>query len=246
MFERQVEIATQDGRMNTFVCHPERGGSHPAIIFLMDAPGIREELRDMACRLGTVGYYVMLPNLYYRSNVEELGSVVGEANLATRQRALELMTTINIPMVMQDIDALVEFAARDAAASTGPMGCVGYCMSGPYAISAAARYPERVRAAASIYGVALVTDRQDSPHLAAKRTDARLYFGCAESDHYAPLEMTDRLRAGLAAHGGNAEVEIYPGAQHGFAFPSRPAFDKPSAERHWERLFALFGEELRS
>ena len=127
----------------------------------------------MACRLGTVGYYVMLPNLYYRSNVEELGSVAGEANLATRQRALELMTTINIPMVMQDIDALVEFAARDAAASTGLMGCVGYCMSGPYAISAAARYPERVRAAASIYGVALVTDREDSPHLAAKRTDAR-------------------------------------------------------------------------
>ncbi len=67
----------------------------------MDAPGIREELRDMARRLGTVGYYVMLPNLYYRSGVEELGSVVGEANIATRQKALQLMTTINIPMVMQ-------------------------------------------------------------------------------------------------------------------------------------------------
>lgn len=245
MFERQIQIATRDGRMNTFVCHPERGSAHPAIIFLMDAPGMREELRDMARRLGTVGYYVLLPNLYYRSNVEELGSVVGEANIATRQRALQLMTTINIPMVMRDIDALVEFAAGDAAASTGPMGCVGYCMSGPYAISAAARHAERIRATASMYGVALVTDRADSPHLAAQRTDARLYFGCAEKDHYAPLETVERLRTELAAHGGNAEVEIYPGAQHGFAFPSRPSYDKTSAERHWERLFALFGEELR-
>jgi carboxymethylenebutenolidase len=244
MIEQQIEIGTQDGRMNTFICHPERLGPHPAIIFLMDAPGIREELRDMARRLGTVGYYVMLPNLYYRSGVEELGSVVGEANVATRQKALQLMTKINISLVMQDVDALVAFAATDEAAAKGAMGCVGYCMSGQYAMNAAVRHKDRVRAAASIYGVALVTDKPDSPHLAPQRTDARLYFGCAENDHYAPREMIDQLQAHLEANGGNAEVEIYPGTQHGFAFASRPVYDKPAAERHWERLFALFGGAL--
>jgi carboxymethylenebutenolidase len=245
MIERQVEIVTPDGRMNTFICHPERLSPHPALLFFMDAPGIREELRDMARRLGTVGYYVMLPNLYYRSKVEELGSVVGEANITTRQRALQLMTTINIPMVMQDVDALVAFAAQDEAASSGPMGSVGYCMSGQYAINAAVRHPDRIRAAASMYGVALVSDRPDSPHLAAQRTDARLYFGCAENDPYAPREMIDVLRAELAARDGNAEVEMYPGTAHGFAFPSRPVYDKPAAERHWERLFSLFGAALK-
>jgi carboxymethylenebutenolidase len=245
MIERQIEIATRDGRMNTFVCHPERDPPHPAIIFFMDAPGIREELRDMARRLGTVGYYVMLPNLYYRSNVEELGAVVGEANVATRQKALQLMATINIPMVMQDVDALLAFAAEDKAASRGPMGCVGYCMSGQYAINAAARHKERIRAAASIYGVELVSDKPGSPHLALQRTDARLYFGCAENDSYAPLPMIEQLRAEIDAKGANAEVEIYPGTAHGFAFPSRPVYDKPAAERHWERLFALFGAALK-
>ena len=245
MLERQVEIVTPDGRMNTFICHPERLAPHPVLLFLMDAPGIREELRDMARRLGTVGYYVMLPNLYYRSHVEELGSVVGEANVATRQKALQLMTTINIPMVMQDVDALLAFASRDQAAANGPMGCVGYCMSGQYAVNAAVRHRDRIRAAASIYGVALVSDKPDSPHLAPQRTDARLYFGCAENDPYAPREMIDRLRTEIAAKGGNAEVEIYPGAGHGFAFPSRPAYDKAAAERHWERLFTLFGDALK-
>jgi carboxymethylenebutenolidase len=120
MIERQVELRTQDGRMNTFICHPERLSPHPAVIFLMDAPGIREELRDMARRLATVGYYVLLPNLYYRSDVEELGPFVGEAHIATRQKAMQLMGTINIPMVMQDIDALVGFAATDSAASASP------------------------------------------------------------------------------------------------------------------------------
>ena len=53
--------------METFICHPERGGPYPAVFFLMDAHGIREELQDMARRLATVGYYVLLPNLYYRA-----------------------------------------------------------------------------------------------------------------------------------------------------------------------------------
>ena len=244
MIERQIEIQTKDGPMNTFICHPERLGPHPAVIFLMDAPGIREELRDMARRLGTVGYYVMLPNLYYRSGVEELGPFVGEAHAATRQKLMQLMGTINIPMVMQDIDALAAFAAEDRAASSGAMGCVGYCMSGRYAVNAAVRHPDRIRAAASIYGVALVTDKPDSPHLAPQYTNARLYFGCAETDQHAPREMIDALRAELLAKRANAEVEIYPGTQHGFAFPQRPAYNKPAAERHWERLFALFADAL--
>ena len=68
-------------------------------------------------------------------------------------------------------------------------------------MNAAVRHPERIRAAASIYGVALVSDKPDSPHLAPQRTDARLYFGCAENDLYAPPEMIDRLRAEIAAKG---------------------------------------------
>jgi carboxymethylenebutenolidase len=244
MIERQIEIQTKDGQMSTFICHPERPGPPPAVIFLMDAPGIREELRDMARRLGTVGYYVMLPNLYYRSGVEELGPFVGEAHAATREKLMQLMGTINIPMVMQDIDALVAFAAEDRAASSGAMGCVGYCMSGQYAVNAAVRHPDRIRAAASIYGVRLVTDKPDSPHLAPQHTNARLYFGCAETDQHAPREMIDALRTELEANRANAEVEIYPGTQHGFAFPQRPVYNKPAAERHWERLFALFHDTL--
>ena len=66
MIESIQDIATRDGAMETFICHPDRG-AHPPVLFLMDAPGIRAELYDMARRLATVGYYVMLPNLYYRA-----------------------------------------------------------------------------------------------------------------------------------------------------------------------------------
>lgn len=44
--------------------------------------------------------------------------------------------------------------------------------------------------------------------------------------------------------GAKAEVEIYPGTHHGFAFPKRPAYDRDAAERHWERLLALYRRNL--
>ncbi|WP_068875789.1 MULTISPECIES: dienelactone hydrolase family protein [unclassified Phenylobacterium] len=244
MLEQTVDIATKDGKTTTFIAHPERGGPHPIVLFYMDAPAIREELRDMARRIATAGYYVMLPNLYYRRGVLELASLPPLPEAEARARMFELMGSINIPLVMADTDALLDFADRDPAASPGPAAAIGYCMSGQYAINAAARHPERIACAASLYGVQLVTDKPDSPHLAAQKTKAELYFACAEHDTYAPLEMVEALDASLKSAGANAEVEIYPGVHHGFAFPQRPVYDKGAAERHWERLFALFRRNL--
>ena len=162
-----------------------------------------------------------------------------------RARMFDLMGSITIPLIMDDGDALLDFADRDPAASKGKIATLGYCMSGQYAINFAARYPDRVGAAASIYGVQLVTDQADSPHLAAQKAKGELYFACAEHDPYAPLEMVEALDQTVKSRNLNAEVELYPGAHHGFAFPQRAAaFDKPSAERHWERLFALWKRRL--
>jgi carboxymethylenebutenolidase len=114
-------------------------------------------------------------------------------------------------------------------------------MSGQYAVSAATHFPA-VKAAASIYGTRLATDQPDSPHLAGQKTKAELYFGCAETDVYAPPEIIEKIKQGMK--GANAEVEIYPDTHHGFAFPKRPVYHRDAAERHWERLLALYRRNL--
>jgi carboxymethylenebutenolidase len=174
----------------------------------------------------------------------ELGHLPPLPEAEARQRMFDLMGSLTIPLVMSDGDALLEFADRDPAAGNGKIATLGYCMSGQYAINFAARYPDRVAAAASIYGVQLVTDQADSPHLAAQKTKAELYFACAETDRWAPLEMVEALDQSLKGAKVNAEVELFPGVEHGFAFPQRAAYDKPAAERHWERLFALWKRRL--
>ena len=239
MIDRDIDISTKDGAMNTFVTHPEEGGPHPVLLFLMDAPGKREELHDMARRLGSAGYYVMLPNLYYR-RLRKF-----EMAPSSRDEMFEHMHSLTNAIICEDIQVLMEFAASQQAARGGKIGCVGYCMSGSFAFAAAAAFPDRIGAAASIHGVRLFVDAEDSPHLSAGKIKGEMYFGCAEADVYAPRQMIEDLENYLADTGINYRIEMYPGTEHGFVFPSRQGkYHKASAERHWERLLAMYGRCL--
>ena len=245
MIEQTVDIPTADGAMPSFICHPERGAPHPPVLMLMDAPGIRAELRDMARRLATVGYYVVLPDLYYRAGGgTAFGPTVLDAGSAEHTRMRAIRTKMTIPPVMRDVTAMLAFLDQQDAAKPGPVGVHGYCMSGPYALAAAARFPGRVAAAASFYGTWLVSDAEESPHLTLGQGSAELYIGCAEHDDLAPLPMVAELRALFDRSGAAGELEVYPGVHHGFAFPQRWCFDAAAAERHWERLIALYRRRL--
>ena len=163
MQEKDVVINTADGAMPAFVTHPDEGGPFPVIFFYMDAPGIREELRDMARRLGTVGYYVVLPNLYYREGSPV--DIMVDRSEETMERMFGLMRTLSNRKIVSDTEGMLSFVAGESAAKDGAVGVVGYCMSGPFVTSVAAAFPDEIASAASIYGAALVTEHSDSPHL---------------------------------------------------------------------------------
>jgi carboxymethylenebutenolidase len=241
MLEKEIDIQTKDGSVNTFIAHPEEGGSYPIILFLMDAPGKREELHDMARRLATVGYYVMLPNLYYRTARE----FVVDGTPESREIMFGHMNSLTNKLVVEDCSSLLDFASGEDAAGEGPVGCTGYCMSGPFAFAVAAKLADRVKASASFHGVRLCIDTEDSPHLNADKIQGEMYIGCAETDEWAPAEMIDELDEHLKASGTNYRIEWYPGTEHGFVFPLREGkYHKPSSERHYERLFAMFKRNL--
>ena len=249
MHEYEAEIATTEGAMDTFVCHPDEGGPFPTVVMYMDAPAIREELRDMARRIATVGYHVLLPNLYYRTGREggygfDLSRIRDGDDESAKMIAV--MNTLTNARIVADTEALLDFVRGAEAAAGGPMGCVGYCMSGQFVVSVAAAYPDAFAAIASYYGVGLITEADDSPHLAAERIAGELYLAFASEDSYVPQSIVDALPATLSAAGVAHRVEIYPDTEHGFAFPERDAYNKPAAERHWERMFALFDRRLRA
>ena len=100
-----------------------------------------------------------------------------------------------------------------------------------------------MKAAVSIYGTHLATDQADSPHLAASKTKAELYFACAGTWISGALqEIIEKVAVGMK--GSNNEVEVYPAPITALLFPKRPVYHRDAAERHWERLLALYRRNL--
>ncbi len=240
MIEREIDLSTADGVMKTFVRHPEHGGPAPVVLYLMDAPSIRGSLHDMSMRLASAGYYVMMPFLFYRgSEFREFGSSDEEMH-----RRMELMFTVNPTNIIGDAEAMLDFAAGDPAASDGAVGAVGFCMSGGLAVSLARAMPERMAAVASIHGAWMVRDGTDSPHLGLDNVRAEIYLGWCDNDATAPPETMRVFRESLDTAEVDYTLDWITNAEHGYAPPGGPRYNRDASELHWERVHSLLRRRL--
>ena len=154
--------------------------------------------------------------------------------------------TLNATTTRTDTAALLAYVDALPAADASRIGAVGYCMSGPFVMWAAAAFPDRLRCIAAIHGANMATAAPDSPHRIAAQVGCESYFACAEIDKWAPPADIAALQAALQAAGTPHRIEWYPKVEHGFVFPLRAGiYSQPAAERHYERLFSLFDRRLR-
>jgi carboxymethylenebutenolidase len=243
MIEEYVDISSRNGPIPSFAVCPDGPGRYPAIIIYMDAPGIREELRNIARRIAKHGYFCLLPDMYYR-----LGSLRFDmARRAEGMRAamFAAMNSLTNALVMDDTAAWIGFLDAQEKVQPGPMGCIGYCMSGRYVTTAAARFPDRFAASASLYGVGIVTDEADTPHKLVGQIKGEMYYGFAEHDETVPANVIPTLKDALATAKTRHEVQVFAGSKHGYQFPEREAYHVHAAEESWAKIFAMWERNLK-
>jgi carboxymethylenebutenolidase len=251
--ETNVTVKTPDGMCDAAFIHPTTG-SYPGVLIWPDAFGLRPVMRDIGKRIAAEGYSVLVPNPFYRlakAPVFADPSSFNFQNPADMAKLQPLMGSVNAPGAAEK-DAVAYIAFLDAQSQVNKakkIGTQGYCMGGPLVVKTAAALPNRVGAGASFHGGGLVTDGPDSPHLLAPKIKARMYFGIASNDDMRQPDAKDKLKAAFAAAKVPAEIEVYPGAQHGWCVPDMPAgngpiYSKPDAERAWGKLVALYKTAL--
>ena len=241
MPEFHVDVATADGAMECFAVHPEGSGPFPAVIFYMDVPGIREELRDMCRRIAGEGYFALLPDMYYRDGKVRFDLSKGEEEL---QRMFAQGQKLTIEGIMDDTKGMLDYLDANPLVE-GPVGCIGHCMSGQYVVAAAGTFPEHIGAVASLYGVRIVTDQPNSPHRLANKITAELYLGFAEHDPYVEDFVIPDLREALDNAGVTYNLTVHEGTDHGFCFPQRPSYHEQAAETAWGIIFDMFERRLK-
>jgi carboxymethylenebutenolidase len=252
MKERLVDIPTPSGAMETFVAHPQENAPFPAVVVFMDVWGLREELFDIARRIATVGYYCLVPNFYYRQGKirhefrDQGGRMItlDKLDRQTQEAVLAPSRKLSDAMVVEDTGSLLAFLEQGEPVRIGAMGCIGYCMGGRHVFRAAANFPQRFRASASLHGTNLVTERADSPHLSAKNADGELYCGFGEKDRFTPPATVHAIENALRGCKVRFRHEVHDDADHGYALPDRDVYDKRAANRDWELIFQMFHRQI--
>jgi carboxymethylenebutenolidase len=243
--ESDVDIKTPDGTADAYFVHPSKG-AHPGVLMWPDLYGLRPAFRQMGRRLAESGYSVLVVNPFYRSQRAPTAPEHADfEDPATHSALMALMGTITPDRVVSDTRAFVAWLDSQASVDRKRrMGVMGYCMSGPATLRAAAALPDRVGAGASFHGGGLVTDKPDSPYLLVPKIKARFLIAIAESDDQRQPEAKTVLREAFAKAKVPAEIEVYPGTIHGWCPIDAKVYNKEQAERAWSRMLALFGSAL--
>lgn len=243
-----VQIPTPDGVADAHLAHPDDGRPHPAVLFYMDAFGLRPHLTGMADRLASAGYAVVVPNAFYRHGRSPVVDLPEFIDPGSRPEIFEkigpIMQSLTPELAMRDAGAYLDWLRTRPEASEGPVGITGYCMGAALALRTAGTHPDRVAAAAGFHGANLATEEPGSPHLLAENITAELYFGHADQDPALPAEQIERLDRALGAAGVRFRSEVYPGAGHGYTQADTASYDEEAAERHWSALLDLFERAL--
>lgn len=243
----EIDIATRDGLCPSYVYRPAGSEPWPAVLVFMDGLAIRPAMLQLGERLATHGYFVLLPDLFYRVGpYEPMDPKVIFTDPEKRKVLMEKFFASATPAnIMADMPAFLRYLASQRDVKPGPIGITGYCMGGRLALIAAGTFPEQIVAAASYHGGRLANDDPDSPHRLAPRMRARVYVAGAIEDQSFPDEMKQRLEKALTDAGVDHKIETYP-AKHGWVFADFPVYDAAAAERHWQTLLALFESKLKS
>lgn len=241
MPDKTLHISTADGSADAFATFPDDGERHPGVLMYADGFGIRPVLRAMARELAGHGYYVLVPNVFYRHGptpVIELPEHIGEESRpAVFAQLMPMIEAHTAERALRDADAYLRFLTSRPEVADGPVAVTGYCIGGLLAMRTAAAHPGQVAAVAAFHGPA----GADGPDSLAKIT-AQVHLGHAEGDM--TPEALDELNHTLDAAGVDYTSEIYPGTTHGFTMSDTDAFNPAALQRHWDRLLPLLARTL--
>ena len=217
-----IELTASDGHaFSAYKAAPE-GTPKGGVVVIQEIFGVNEHIRDVTDGFAAEGYLAIAPALFDRA---ERGVELGygpddrEKGMATRG------------LVEWDDTVKDSIAAREAVASAGKVGIVGYCYGGTVAWLGACK--GGFDAASGYYGGGI----HQNLELEAG-CPVELHFG--SEDQGIPLENVELIRAAKP----DVAIYIYDGAGHGFVCDPRPSYDPEATKTARGRTLEFFGQHL--
>ncbi|MET0449992.1 MAG: dienelactone hydrolase family protein [Aeromicrobium sp.] len=250
MTSETIQIPVPDGRAEAYVSRPD-DQDHPGVLFHVDAIGLRPRIKEMADRIASWGYVVLVPHAFYREgSAEELAPTTDLTEPGAREEFFGGLRTLLSGHTSDrsdaDLDAYVTALQGLPGVSGEKIGFTGYCIGGRMAVRAAGLRPDVIAAAGAFHAAGLVTgEDDDSPHRLATRARGEILAGHADHDQSNPAEAIAAFEHALTGAGVTYASAVYPDAPHGFTMSDTSSYDEQATERHFAELEALFARTLQ-
>jgi carboxymethylenebutenolidase len=246
-----IDVSVPEGSAEAWLSRPPDDREHPGVLFFMDAFGIRPQLEEMAERIASWGYVVLVPHVFHRDGtVAELAPTVDLRDADEAKdffaKAFGRVRALTPDRAEPDVAAYVDALRAVPEVGDGPIGTTGYCMGARLALRAACVRPDEIAACAGFHGGGLATEDDTSPHLGLPRARAAFVFAHADHDRSMPPEAIARLGRALEDAGLEHVNEVYAGAAHGYTMADTSAYDETAAERHYAALRDLLGRQVET
>ena len=224
-----IHLTAADGfAVPAYVAQPA-GVAKAAVVVIQEIFGVNSHIQAVTDRFAAQGYLAIAPAMFERVTPGvNLGYQPDDMTAGMGLKAAA--TDLPAPGVMQDIQAAIDYAAKQ---SGGKVGVIGFCWGGLLTWQSACTL-DGISAAAPYYGGGMTAASEIARQ---PKCPVMAHFG--EKDGYIPM---DGVQAFAAAHPG-VTVHTYD-ADHGFNCDQRGSYNQAAADAARERTLAFFAEKL--
>ncbi|QDK45116.1 hypothetical protein DOM22_08075 [Bdellovibrio sp. ZAP7] len=227
-------VSTADGAMTVHITRPEKADTRkPALIVLQEAFGVNHHILNVCKKLADHGYVALAPELFHRAGD---GVTVEYTNFQAVRPILGELTNARM---IDDMTQTFKLAQSLPFVETSKVGTIGFCMGGFAAVLAACHLD--LAAAVSFYGGGMTEERSGfafKPYMHDfSSIKCPVFLGFGAEDQSIPPAQIDQIRAQLKQAHVQAQIAVYPEAQHGFLCDERASFNPKMADKGWKDIF---------
>lgn len=230
-------------QLPAYFAQPEGKGPFPAVLVIFEAFGLNENIKGLTRRFAEAGYTALAPDLYYT----EKERVVPYGDMP---KVFALANTLPDNRAMADLGRALQYLKQQGTVKGNAIGVTGFCMGGRLAFLTACEHAADIAAAVPFYGGSIGGAGRFSgqtlvPLDLAPKIRCPLIVNYGEKDAFIPLDEVKKVEARLKELGKQAEVTVYPGADHGYMCTDRASYHAAAAKDSWEKMIAFFGKHLK-
>ena len=175
-------------------------GKRPGVLVVHQWTGISDHEKAAARKLATLGYNVLVADIYGKGIRPQPPAAGKEAGKYKADR----------PLLRARVNAALDVLSHDARTDASKIAATGYCFGGTTVV-------ELARSGAAIKGVVSFHGGLDSPTPAdGKNIKAKVLALHGADDPYVPAKDVAAFEAEMKASGVDYKLIKYPGAVHSF------------------------------